>query len=517
MGGLLTLPSFTKVFPSLCTTQACTNGLTDSEKLHQSTIQGKIDLPFSSLSLTLRLGISISSYNLGCFAGSLFIMRLGDVFGRRMSIFIGCTIVSIGAILQSTSFGLSQFIVGRVVCGLGTGINTATVPVWQAECTKPHLRGPIMAMETSLVIAGVMVSYWIDFGLSYAEPSPAAWRFPIAFQLVFSIFILAMIFEMPESPRWLMLKDRTDEAAETMSVIYDLPLDDNFITEELFAIRATLQLGESTGFRKMFQASPLKTRTRAILAVSIQVISQLTGINIITYYAATIYQNEIGLSPFISRVLAACNGTQYFIASIFSIPLVRYMNRRPLLLMATTGLGMSMIVLAILNSIGGKGPGIAAATFLFIYNTFFGIAWAQISWIYPAEITPLSIRAQANALSTSSNWICNFMVVMITPISFNNIGWRTYIVFAVFNLASLPIIYFFYPETRSRSLEEIDLIFTGSRNIFDAVKKSKTEKRHFDHHGHLVQSLEHDLRERKVAEGMVGPVEAEHHEMAPGA
>jgi hypothetical protein len=352
-----------------------------------------------------------------------------------------------------------------------------------------------MAFETSLVIAGVMVSYWIDFGFSYAEPSSIAWRFPIALQLIFSLFILLVIMKLPESPRWLLLRDKQEEATEVISALYDVDRDDPLLTDEMRAISASLHLAKGVGFEEIFTDGPMKTRTRTLIALSVQILSQLTGINIITYYAASIYENEIGLSPFMSRILAACNGTQYFLASMFSIPLIKYISRRPLHMTASAGLCMSMVVLAVSTHIGGQQAGIVAAVFLFVFNTFFGIAWAQISWILPAEIVPLAVRAPVNALATSSNWICNFMVVMITPVSFANIGWRTYIIFVALNAMAVPTIFLFYPETRGRSLEEVDLIFARSTNIFDAVRKSKTMEKHFDNKGNMTKSLAHDVED----------------------
>ena len=435
------------------------------------------------------------------------------MFGRRKAIFIGCTILSIGAVLQASAFGLPQFIAGRVIAGVGTGINTATVPVWQAECIKVHRRGQIMAFETSLVIAGVMVSYWIDFGISFVDPNPVAWRFPIAFQLVFSLIIMATIMSLPESPRWLMLKSRHEEATAAVSALYDLPPDDSTLKDELNAMSTTLEISKGSGISQIFSNGPLQNFTRTSIALSIQILSQLTGINIITYYAASIYENEIGLSPFMSRVLAACNGTEYFIASMFAPTLVKHMKRRSLLVLVSSGLCFSMVVLAILIRIKGEKAGIAAAVFLFVFNTFFGIGYAQISWIYPAEITPLSIRGPVNALSTSSNWIFNFMVVMVTPIAFTNIGWKTYVVFAVLNAMAIPIYLVFYPETSGRSLEEIDLIFSSSTNIFEAVKLSKTMENHFDKKGNMVKSLASHVEEAKALQG--GSVQhAEIHDKA---
>jgi hypothetical protein len=157
---------------------------------------------------------------------------------------------------------------------------------------------------------------------------------------------------------------------------------------------------------------------------------QISGINLITYYAANIYENEIGLSGFLSRILAACNGTEYFLASFIAVFTIEKIGRRPLMLFGAVGMSLSMVVLAVTNWHGGGPAGIVAAAFLFIFNTFFAIGWLGMTWLYPAEIVPLRIRAPANALATSANWAFNFMVVMITPVSFSSIGYQTYIIFA---------------------------------------------------------------------------------------
>ncbi|KKA22533.1 Sugar transporter STL1 [Rasamsonia emersonii CBS 393.64] len=148
-----------------------------------------------------------------------------------------------------------------------------------------------------------------------------------------------------------------------------------------------------------------------------------------------------------------------------------------------------------MTSIGGPKCGIVAATFLFVFNTFFALGWLSIPWLYPAELVPLEIRAQANALSTSANWIFNFMVVMITPVAFSSIGWRTYIIFAVFNAASIPILYWCYPETAYRSLEEMDIIFAKATGVVDAVRVARTEPRHFGKHGEVLREMVPDVKD----------------------
>ena len=151
-------------------------------------------------------------------------------------------------------------------------------------------------------------------------------------------------------------------------------------------------------------------------------------------------------------------------------------------------MSIGMISLAATTSksdAGDTNAGYGAAFFLFFFNTFFAIGWLGMTWLYPAEIVPLRIRAPANALSTSANWLFNFMVVMVSPVAFANIGYQTYIIFAVINAFIFPTVYFFYPETAYRSLEEMDLIFSKSTWL-NVVKVADKEPHRYDKHGNLL-------------------------------
>ena len=263
------------------------------------------------------------------------------------------------------------------------------------------------------------------------DPSTIAWRFPIAFQIVLALGVLVFVLELPESPRWLILKGREDEALSVLGALSDLPTDHAFVADEFSAIKDTVLEMKQGGFKDLFSRNEDRHLHRAVLAYLNQVFQQISGINLITYYAATIYQNEIKLSASISRVLAAANGTEYFLASWIAVFTIEKFGRRQLMLFGAAGMSATMVLLAVMTKIGGTGPGIVAALCLFIFNTFFAIGWLGMTWLYPAEIVPLRIRAPANALSTSANWAFNFMVVMITPVSFSSIGYKTYIIFAV--------------------------------------------------------------------------------------
>ncbi|KAK5116779.1 hypothetical protein LTR62_007453 [Meristemomyces frigidus] len=455
MGGLLTLKSFLKYFPQI-DVQNPPNG--DAGKA--SNVQG----------------ITVGGYTLGCFFGAVATIWLGNMLGRKKTIMVGSVIMIIGATLQCSSFSLGQLIAARLITGFGNGMNTSTVPTWQSETSKSHRRGQMVMIEGSLIVFGVMLSYWIDFGFSFLDHSSIAWRFPIAFQILLAIFIVAAIPGLPESPRWLALKGRDAEALNVLAALSDLPEDDPAIQDEFKAVKDTVFEMAKGSIGDCFKTNRNRNLHRTILGYVNQMFQQISGINIITYYAATIFENNIGLSPFLSRLLAALNGTEYFLASFIAIFTIEKFGRRKLMLFGAAGQAMSMAVLAGTTSVKGTSTGIAAAVFLFVFNSFFAVGWLGMTWLVPAEVTPLDIRAPANAISTTANWIFNFMVVMVTPVAFNSIGYKTYIVFMAINAFMVPSVYFFYPETAYRSLEEMDEIFQqvhGLRGALDVVKVAR--------------------------------------------
>ena len=157
------------------------------------------------------LGTVTATYDIGCLFGAIMSMIWGEKWGRKNSIIYGTTIMSIGALLQITAYGVPQMIVGRIVAGLGNGINTSTAPVWQGETSQAKWRGKLVVIELTLNIAGFSLSNWITFAFSFL-PGPVAWRFPLAFQFIFIFILYATVPWLPESPRWLIAHDRPDEA-----------------------------------------------------------------------------------------------------------------------------------------------------------------------------------------------------------------------------------------------------------------------------------------------------------------
>lgn len=452
MSALLTAGQFEKVFPQV---------VVDSSHPNHATLQSFV----------------VAVYEIGCLMGALSNLWVGDRLGRRRTIVLGGCIMIIGAILQTTSYSYAQLVVARIFTGIGNGLNTSTVPSYHAELSSAAKRGALICIEGSLITFGVMISYWIDFGLFWASGSSAQWRVPIALQIVLALVMVFGIGFLPESPRWLVKQNRNAEAVAVISALENKPPGDAEVQRTYHAIREAVAIEDivtssGLGGKQNTKRSPLRKLLvggrsqhfrRASLGVIIQCFQQITGINLITYYATILFQ-RLGLSDVTSRLIAAANGTEYFLASIIAIFIIDRIGRRKLMIFGAVGQCITMILLAVLGSVRGTGAQVVSALLLFVFNSFFAIGWLGMTWLYPAEIVGLEIRAPANALSTSSNWIFNFVVVMVTGPSFNNISWGTYIVFAALNALIIPVVYFFFPETAGRSLEDMDVVFALAYN-----------------------------------------------------
>ncbi|KAF3763371.1 general substrate transporter [Cryphonectria parasitica EP155] len=402
---------------------------------------------------------------LGCFVGAVITIFIGNPLGRKRMIMLGTSIMIIGAALQASATTLPHLIAGRFITGLGNSSNTSTIPTWQSETSHAHRRGKLVMIEGALISGGLV----LDRPGVVLRP----W-------IVFCVFILSLIWGLPESPRWLILRGREDEAREVLAALNDKEVNDKIIVAEFDEVKDTvIEMSKGT-FADLFTMDKNRNLHRTLLAYTNQMFQQITGINLVTYYLTVIYSN-LGMSQFLSLLLAALNGTEYFLASWPAVFLVERVGRRKLMLFGAVGQAATMAILAGVDSLGSRAGDIAVVVFLLVFNTFFAVGWLGMTWLYPAEIVRLRIRAPANALSTSANWIFNFLVVKITPVAFNNIGYQTYIIFAVINAFMVPSVYFFYPETACRSLEEMDGIFhklkPGWKGVVGAVHQARVEPR----------------------------------------
>lgn len=183
---------------------------------------------------------------------------------------------------------------------------------------------------------------------------------------------------------------------------------------------------------------------------------------LLTSFDSTVFEDSLGFSPSLARLLTACYGTLYLAAAILALFIVDHFGRRKMMITGALGMGFSAMVIGVCLSqttADYKAPGYVATAFIFIFISFFAVGWLGITWLYPAEVTPLRIRAEANGLSTSFNWIGNYIVVQLAPIMIYSISWKTYFVFMCVNFAFVPIIWYTFVETQGYPLEKLDEIF----------------------------------------------------------
>ncbi|KAK3721454.1 hypothetical protein LTR37_003009 [Vermiconidia calcicola] len=235
---------------------------------------------FNQPGVTMQ-GQIVSTYTLGCIFGALLSIVVGDVLGRRKSIALGCTFLTIGGLLQATSFTIPHMIVGRIISGLGIGMNTTVIPMWQSETSRPELRGRMVAFELTALVFGFVVTNWMNFGFTYLPNSSVSWRFPLAFQSLLAIGTMALLPMLVESPRWLSLKGRHDDAQAVISRLLAKPLNDVEVVSTLELMIETIarEKEESTvGWRELFKNGRLQTSRRIMLGVGVNIMQQIGGV-----------------------------------------------------------------------------------------------------------------------------------------------------------------------------------------------------------------------------------------------
>lgn len=349
-------------------------------------------------------GTVVAVYTLGCLVGALSSTAVGNKLGRRKTLVIGAFCASIGLVLQSSSFSLAQMVVGRVVSGFGVGGINAIVPVWQAECSKPKSRGKNVVIIGIFIATGIAMASWVNFGLSHIGGSAVSWRLPLAIPLAFTIWILALAFCFPESPRWLVQQGRIDQAKQVMSILEDIPIDSSTIQMEIASIEQACEAEShrKASFKVIFTNGPQRLLYRTCLAILINFFAQMTGANAISYYATTIFRESLDFPARQSSLLAAGVLTWKIFSASLAYFIVDRFGRKPLFMVAGFGMSLSMSCLAIcVFFIKEAAAGKAAVFFLFLYMAFFPLGFLGANFLYATEIAPQDLRVHFSAVGTA--------------------------------------------------------------------------------------------------------------------
>ncbi|EGS22553.1 putative high-affinity glucose transporter protein [Thermochaetoides thermophila DSM 1495] len=419
----------------------------------------------------------------GSWLGALVSGFLSDSYGRKRSIQIGSVIWVIGSILVCTSVNIPMLVLGRIINGFSVGICSAQVPVYISEISPPSKRGRLVGFQQWAITWGILIMYFICYGSAYMKTS-AAFRVPWGIQMIPAILLFLGLCILPESPRWLAKHDRWDETTEVLTMIHGKG-DPNspFVHHELLEIREVVEFERANAdvsFRELFAP---KMINRTIIGVFTQIWSQLTGMNVMMYYITYVF-TMAGLAGDSDTAVLLPSGINFVINVIMTVPALLWMDRwgrRPTLLVGAFLMCLWLCVNAGIFAIYSRPPlpgeftstaesmavsgapakAIIASTYLFVAS--FAPTWGPVSWTYPPELYPLRLRGKAVALCTSANWAFNFALAYFVPPAFAQITWKTYVLFATFCAAMFLHVFFMFPETANKPLEEVEKIFDDTQ------------------------------------------------------
>jgi SP family sugar:H+ symporter-like MFS transporter len=447
---------------------------------------------FAITSSTESLVVSILSA--GTFFGALIAAPTADYIGRKWGIVLSCLVFSIGVAMQTASTAIPLFVAGRVFAGLGVGLVSCIIPMYQSECSPKWIRGAVVSTYQWAITIGLLISAVVNNATQNRDDA-SAYRLPIALQFIWAAVLAGGMAFAPESPRWLVKGGRDADAVHAMSRLTGLKPTDPELEVELDAIRANLEaeiaLGESS-YADCFKFNQSKIALRSLTGIFIQAWQQLTGINFIFYYGTTFFLRSGISNPFVITI--ATNIVNVFMTLPGMWGVERF-GRRRLLLVGAIGMCVCEYIVAIVavtisvDNIAGQKVLIAIVC---TYIAFFASTWGPIAWVITGEIFPLQIRAKAMSLSIASNWLWNFAIAYATPYLVNKapgsagLEAKVFFIWGTTCFCCIIFTYFCIPETKGLSLEQIDLMYQNTTPV---------------------KSLEY--RRRLVAEGPIHPEKIE--------
>ncbi len=415
-------------------------------------------------------GWAVSSALAGCFVGAIIAGFLSQKYSRKYTLILSAVLFSISAWGSGIPESLDVLVIFRIIGGLGIGIASMTAPMYIAEIAPPKQRGKLVSYYQLAIVIGFFVvflaTYFIGGGdTSNISPEELAaihdynvdrgWRVMFWSELLPAIAFLVLLFALPHSPRWLMMKNRDEEAKK---VIKKLMGNDEEMTQEYNEIKASLQ-----SQHKKLTVSLFAKGMGFVLFIGIMlsVLQQVTGINAILYYGAEIFSNVLGYGPEDALKQQVLLGGVNLIFTFIAIFTVDSWGRKPLLITGTLGMFLGIGTLAYTIYIGQLG--IVSLIGMLTFVGSFALSMGPIVWVMLSEIFPNAVRSQAMSIAVAAQWVFNFSVAQSFPMvtaskvneqSFN--GSLPYFIFAVLCLVTVFFVWKFIPETKGKSLEELE-------------------------------------------------------------
>ncbi|BEJ03737.1 hypothetical protein CcaverHIS641_0109120 [Cutaneotrichosporon cavernicola] len=388
-----------------------------------------------------RLSIITSLLSAGTFFGAILQSFTADRLGRKYSIMAWGAIFTVGTIIQTASFGFVQLTVGRFVAGLGVGALSAIVPLYIGEAAPKKIRGTLLVLYQVQIVSGLFLAYIINFA-THKMTNDAAWRIPIGLQLAWGFVLMMGAAILPESPRLLLGKGREEDAYKAIASLNDCEVDSDKTREVALELEEAIAVENAEGKASWLECFSIKNRMfhRTMNGIMIQFLQQLNGQNFYYYYAPVFFKNVSGsLNSFTIQLLL---GGVSFAMVLPAMWTIEHMGRRSSLLIGAACMAVCALVAGLVGHYYTDTPGVPADKQKLGSNVL--VAFAIL---------------HAIALGAASNWFWNFMLGYFSPLIADDIGPLILLIFFGCLVAALIYVYFFIPETRGITLEQVDELY----------------------------------------------------------
>ncbi|KAJ3538805.1 hypothetical protein NMY22_g5014 [Coprinellus aureogranulatus] len=412
----------------------------------------------------------VSILSAGTFVGALLGAPCADIVGRKWGVVVACLVFSIGIAMQTAATAIPLFVVGRVFAGLGVGLVSVLIPMYQSECSPKWIRGAVVSTYQWAITIGILLAAVVN-NATKDKSGPPSYRIPIAIQFVWAGVLAAGMVLLPESPRFLIKRGRDEAAAASLSRLVRLPADHPEVQTEIAEIKESYQhevaMGESS-YADCFRWNENKIALRTLTGIFIQAWQQLTGINFIFYFGTTFFQRSGISNPFLITIATSIVNVFMTLPGMWG---VEKFGRRTLLLVGAAGMTVCEFIIAIVGvtvSVENIAAQKVLIAFVCIYIAFFASTWGPVAWVITGEIFPLQVRAKAMSLSVASNWLWNFAIAYATPYLVNDepgsagLEVKVFFIWGSTCACCLVFTYFCVPETKGLSLEQIDHMYQNT-------------------------------------------------------
>ncbi|WP_129728423.1 sugar porter family MFS transporter [Ectobacillus funiculus] len=397
-------------------------------------------------------GLVVSGVLIGALAGAAFGGTLSDRIGRKKLIIWLGALFSIGAIGTGFSPNVESLVLFRIVLGVAVGGASAIVPLYLSEMAPAAIRGRVASLNTLMNALGILMAYVINYVFS----SSGRWDWMLLLAVVPSLLLMIGMLFMPESPRWLLQNEREEEARRVLL----LTRDSAEIDLEIKSIKA-LKTEEKAPLSELF--SPLM-RPILLVGVGVAIFQQVIGTNTIIYYTPTILiDSGIGASSAIAGTIGI--GIINVLFTIIGTVLIDRLGRKMLMLIGNIGMSLALGVLGV-STLFFQAPSWLLLGCLCLFMVAYSASWGMVAWVVLAEIFPLKIRGTAIGFASTCLWLANIAVSLSFPVLLESLGSSVlFLFYAVIGIAAFLFVLKFVPETKGKSLEEIEAEITAKKSI----------------------------------------------------